>query len=287
MSSTQTNSSKPKKTAKAVVAAEAVSETKAVATVKTTAAAKLDKAAYDKAAWGAPEKLTTRDIVIPKILAMQAMTKSVTEGKTKFGEFRESLSQKLLGDCDSPIEFIPFFRSLEYVVMRKDKKQFKFHRVEPIGDDNEEWEQENEGHEERWYRTTNFYCLLPSEVAEGGALPYLLSFRSTSAKAGSKLSTTMFVKNLRPRGAPRHEETPAGTVMQLMGSKKTNDEGTFVVMDVMEKRPSTEEEVAAAFSWAQTVQQGNTKVDHSDLERDVNTRGAAAPSESVEESDNF
>ena len=284
MSSTQTNSSKPKKPAKAVVA-EAV-ETKAVATRKSSEATKLDKAAYNKSAWGAPTKLTTRDIVIPKILAMQAMTKAVTEGKAKFGEFRESLSQNLLGDCDSPIEFIPFFRTLEYVVMRKDKKQFKFHRVEPIGDDNEEWEQENDGHEERWYRTTNFYCLLPSEIKEGGALPYLLSFRSTSAKAGSKLSTTMYVKNVRPRGAPPHEETPASTVMVLMGTKKTNDEGTFVVMDVQEKRVSTEEEVACAFTWATAVQEGKTKVDHSDLERDVNTRDAKA-AEPVEESENF
>lgn len=220
--------------------------------------------AYDPAVWGAPS-ITAKDIVIPKILAMQAMTKAVIDGSAKFGEFRESLSGVVLGDTQTPIEFIPFHMEKVWIIFEKEGKgdKFKFSGVIPIipANENLTYEGENdEGTPIKRYRTLNFYVLLPKEVEAGTAIPYMLSFRSSSAKAGTKLTTMMYMKNIKAG------KLPASTVMTLHGEKTQNDDGTFIVMDVKEKRESTAKEVHEAFEWVKTVRSGAVKVDHSDLE---------------------
>lgn len=236
--------------------------------------------AFNPAAWGKQE-LTAKDIVIPKIFAMQGLSKPVTNGEAKMGEFRDS-NGILLGGLDKPIEFIPFYRTVEWVIFRKNGDVFKFQRIEAITPQNENNQMEitdDDGNEEKWYRTTNYFCLLPHEMEDGGALPYLLSFRSTSARAGSQIATTMYIKNIKPRALPperQHEATPASTVMKLVGEKVTNDKGTFIVMKAQEVRLSTPQQVAEAFAWVQTIQKGAVKVDHSDLENEVN-RGRSEP----------
>lgn len=234
----------------------------------------------DLSAWGVQEhNLTARDVVIPKILAMQAMSKLVTAGEAKFGEFRESLNNVILGTEKEPLEFVPFHMEKVYVVMREEKGKFKFHHQEPITSMTEGHEFEAvsaEGAKEKWYRTMNFYVLLPKELEEGTAIPYLLCFRSSSAKAGQKLCTTMFMRNLKAG------KTPAAMVLELSGVKTTNDKGTFIVMDVKEKRASTNKEIEEAFSWNQTIRGGSVKVDHSDLEAESSGAAAGAAPESTE-----
>lgn len=244
----------------------------------------LSPEAYNPDAWG-KQALTAKDITIPKIFAMQGLSKAVAAGDAKMGEFRDS-NGILLGSVTAPIEFLPFYRTVEWVIFRKagpkPEDVYKFNRIEAITPQNDnmplEYDDED-GNKEKWYRATNFFMLLPKELADGGALPYLMSFRSTSARAGSQIATTMYIKNLKPRNLPegrKHEQTPAGTVMELVGEKVTNDKGTFIVMKARDKRASTAAEVAEAFQWAQTIQKGAVKIDHSDLEADTVVPHAAA-----------
>lgn len=260
MSATQTEKVKAKGKPSAIVAAPTALATRAPVDLKK---------------WGRPD-LTTQDIMIPKILAMQGMSKKVLAGEAKFGEFRDSLNDVVLGDEKNPMEFVPFFSEKVYVVMRQAKgaKQFKFHHQEPITRANESHEYLcalPDGGEEKWYRTMNFYVLLPSQIAEGKELPHLLSFRSSSFKGGSRLMTRMWVQN------PQEGMSPAGMVIQLSCEKKTNDQGTFVVMDVKAIRKATEEEEAVAEKWNTTVQSGAVKVDHSDLVEESSGAAPAAP----------
>jgi hypothetical protein len=247
-------------------------QSKAVVTAETTAVAPRTTQA-DLAAWGVHESmLTSKDIQIPKILPMQAMSKLVTNGDAKFGEFRESLDNRVLGDLNSPLEFVPFFMEKCYVVMRLKEGKFRWNRSVPIVPANEDHPfeaQSEDGHAEKWYRTMNFYVLLPDEVKKGCAIPYVLSFRSSSARAGQKLTTRMYVKNLQA-GA-----TPASMAMKLLGTKTTNDKGTFVVLDVETLRESTEQEVAECFDWVKKIRGGNVKVDQSDLEQEATERATA------------
>lgn len=227
--------------------------------------------AGDLKAWGV-EGLTQRDIVIPKILAMQGLSKLVTSGQAKFGEFRDSLNGVVLGEIGKQaIEFVPFLLEKVWIVFEdknppgSQQTNYKFTKVEPLTAENENWPYEEviNGVKIRRDRTMNFYVLLPGEIEKGGAIPYILSFRRTSARAGQKLATTMFMKNLKAG------KTPASMVLELHGEKQQNDKGTFVVLDVKEKRPSTTAEIAEAFSWVKTVKAGKTRADTSDLEAEA------------------
>lgn len=233
----------------------------------------------DLNAWGVPAmNINARDIQIPKILAMQPGSNAVTAGEAKFGEFRDSLSGNLVGDVKNPIDFIPFFMEKVFVVMRLDKGQYKFNRQVPIvpAIEDHDFEHKEGEWQEKWYRTLNFYVLLPQEVADGSAIPYILSFRSSSARAGQKLATTMYMKNLKAG------KTPPAMTMSLSGATQKNDKGTFVVMDVKEKRASTSEEIASAFEWVKTVLSGRVKVDHSDLESEASSTASAPAGESTD-----
>lgn len=223
------------------------------------------EAPVDLAAWGL-EDMSAKDIMIPKIFIMQAMSKQVTAGDAKFGEFRDSLNNNILSDGKTPIEFVPFLRERCYVIMREEKGQYKFKTTVPITPANEDWDFEavdEDGARLKRYRTQSFYALLVKDIKEGSAIPHMISFRSSSSKAGQKLTTTMYVKNIAAK------KSPAAMVMELSANKQTNEKGTFMVLDVKEKRPSTTEEVAECFSWVKTIMGGKVKVDHSDLENEA------------------
>ena len=276
---TQTNkTTKGAKKGAVVAAAAPKKEEKAVAVRKTTAAA-TPLSAQDQAAWGV-QKLTHRDIIIPKLLAMQPMSKKVTAGEAAFGDFLDSLSGDVVGSINKPIEFIPFYMEKVYTVMEDKLGKFEFLKQVPITPENEdeEFEQVNPENKkpQKWYRTMQYYVLLPNEVEAGTAMPYVLSFRSSSARAGQKLSTTMYVRNIKAG------KVPASMAMMLGGVKKTNDKGTFIVMDVSESRESTEAEVAECFNWLKTIKAGAAKVDHSDLAEEAG-EARAAPTDGNEE----
>lgn len=246
--------------------AEAAKKTKkediqAVA-VATEAQAPAVRQPVDLAAWGV-QQLTSKDIIIPKILAMQGLSKFVTDGKAMMGEFRDSLNGGLLGDYEkNPLEFIPFYLEKVWAIYEEKNGEMKFSRTVPIEPGNENWpiEEVLNGVKIKRDRTANFYVLLPSDIKKGEAIPHILSFRRTSARAGQKLNTTMFMKNLKAG------KTPASMVMELFGAKVKNDKGVFIVLDVREKRESEAGEVAEAFSWVAHVKSGAAKVDNSDLE---------------------
>lgn len=249
---------------------------KALAT--TTAAPLPAHAAGIADEWGITS-LTSRDIMIPKILAMQAMSQPVISGEAKFGELRDSLNGKILGGIAKPITFIPFYMDKCFVVMRVKDGKFKFHRTEAITAYTEDHEFEctaEDGQAEKWYRTMNYYVLLENELKNKEAIPYVISFRSTSARAGQKLATTMFMKNIKAG------KTPAAMIMELSATKTQNDKGTYVVLDVKESRPSTEAEVSEAFQWVKTVRAGKVKADHSDLEQETSSGTVGTAPESTE-----
>ena len=77
---------------------------KAVATKSETA---VSNVAHDLSAWGETE-VTSKDIVIPKILCMQGLSDLVSDGKAKMGDFVDSLEGNILGDIDNPVAFVPF-----------------------------------------------------------------------------------------------------------------------------------------------------------------------------------
>ncbi len=228
--------------------------------------------------------VTSNDIIIPRILLMQPMSQKVTAGEAAFTEFRESLSNDLIGNHEKPFEIVPFMMEKVWVEFNvEDPNDKKFLRVVPITPQNElakyEYEEVIEGKKVKCMRdrTLNFYVLLPHEIESGAALPYIISMRRSSMQAGKKLATQMFVKNTASG------KTPAATVMAVSCSKTTNDKKqTYAVADVKPLRATPDKYVVEAFKWLQIVKSGKAKAHEESYNEDVETEvgGSAAQASS-------
>jgi len=227
--------------------------------------------AADLASWGAGQVLTANDIILPKIWALQHMSEKVGAGQGKFGEFRDSVNNDLFGDLENPFEVIPFhlvvkWMEFDIIANKSGARKRNFKQIVNIQNnpslpgynDNLPYT-DADGLVER-DRVMDYYVLLPMEVAEDRALPYVISFKRTSIKAGKKLALQMFVRN-RDAGM-----VPAAVVFNLSGKSVSNDDGTFVVMDVATSRKTSDKELGTALKWWQQVEKGMTRVDEVEME---------------------
>ena len=210
--------------------------------------------------WDTPV-LSANDIVIEKILPLQKMSKKLEDRKAgyRYSELRSTMESRLFGDLDQGFEFIPVAMERFWVITEgKDKK---FVGIVPENSENQNlpYEEMVDGKLITRVRFMEFYVLIPSDVKDGGAVPYLLSFKSTSLKAGKSLATQMYVKN-RAANLP-----PPATVCELTLEEKSNDKGTFLVQSVKAKRKASAEEIQAAFNWYTSIKSGAVKKDDSDL----------------------
>lgn len=213
--------------------------------------------AMDVDSWG-DSSLTTDDLVVPRVLAMNHMSDLVKQKKADFGEFRDSLEGSLLGSLEKPMLFVPFHLEkvwFEYEIV-KGKRQYSSQFAVTAANEKLAWRDEEAGVERD--KVYNFYVLLPDQVAAGSSFPYLLSFRRTSMKAGQQLATIMYARNKRA-GLP-----PAATVFSLGGRVVSGDGGEYIVLGVQTERKSSEDELGEAFSWFETVKQGQAKVHEGD-----------------------
>jgi hypothetical protein len=204
--------------------------------------------------WG-QSTISGKDIVIPKILCMQGLSDLVSQEKAKMGDFVDSLTEQVIGNyVSAPIQFIPFHMEKLWAVKTKPagKDAFEFVKFEAVtaANENRNYDETIDGVEFKYEYTLRFYVLLPNDMS----LPYIISFKGTSTRAGKILATQMFVKN-KAAG-----KIPAAYTMSLSGVKDKNDKGTFIVMNVTPDRAATAEEVSNAFNWYKAVSGGGVKV---------------------------
>ena len=237
-------------------------------------------AAYESTdAWGNDTDFSAQDMVISKILPMQGLSKLVTEGKAMMGDFCDSVNGTKLGSIDQPLDFIPFKVDKMWVKTITSKGKTTFDGIDPITRANESAPKEeqlpNGDFLHRDY-TYYVYCLLPKDLEEGNMVPYILSFKRTSVRAGKKVMTQMFVRNKMAN------KTPASWVMQLSGARQSNDKGTYIVVDVNTMhRETTKEELNMAFEMFNMIKEGDSKIDHSDEIKETKPKGNYA-SENME-----
>lgn len=213
------------------------------------------------------DHLDPNDIILPKILVMQGLSKLVADGKAVLGEIRESLDGKLLAEREKPLEFIPFHYYKTWICFLEEKGKLQYKKQVPFTAENANWEWEGttkEGVKFRNDATLNFYCLLPDEIKSGMFLPYLLSFRRTSYKAGKTLVTQK--EKLKMFKRPL-----ASMTFNLVGQKTENDLGKFYKFEITPGRNTTKEELEAVMPWFDMAQSTVLKVDESDLAEEATT----------------
>jgi hypothetical protein len=236
----------------------------------------------DLSAWGGGQALTSKDILIGKILPMNFMSEKVKEEKAKYGEFRDTVFNKKFGDLKTPFEFVPIYMEKKWIEFdvianKAGARKREYKQIIPIVDNptaagyNDDLPYVDPEHNIERDRCMDFYVLIPEEIKTGEAIPYILSFRRTSIKAGQKLAMQMFQRNAKA-GLP-----PAAVTMKLSGKTVQNDEGEFVVMDVESARKTEKAEMQDAFEWYKLITAGKTKVDTSDYQEEAKARSGGKP----------
>jgi hypothetical protein len=203
------------------------------------------------------------DLLLPKVLLMQGLSDLVTEGKAIMGELRHSLEGRLLGSHEKPLEVIPLLVRKSWVVFVEENGKLEYSGEVPFTSANAHWLLDDvwEGKKVRRDKSLNLYCCLPGEVDEGVFLPYVISFRRTSYKAGRKVETAretlkMFKKPL------------AFKTLLISAYKDKNDKGVYFVFDVIPGRKTTEAELAGVSPWFDLIKNSAVKVDDSELKKD-------------------
>lgn len=219
--------------------------------------AKASSAASD---WGVD--IDAVDIEIPKISIMQAMSKSVLDkaSEAQIGEFRLSTTNEKVAETDG-FEAIPFhvdklWYVSDYVTDKKGKRKAEFNRVEAQTPENSGHKFETET--ERWQKVLNFYYLLPGELEDDAALPYVTSFKGTSYRAGKSLLNQMYVKSVKAHGRP------FGAVIKISAREETNDDGTFMVLQTAPVREADKAELELCAEWNNMVRTMRVAVDESE-----------------------
>jgi hypothetical protein len=209
--------------------------------------------AHDLGEWGTGD-ISSKDLIIPKILAMQGLSELVTDGKAKIGDFVDSVSGEVLGSIEKPLSFVPFHMEKTWIISRKKKgeQKFEFEKYEAVTPQNMElpFESKDGDDEIKNEYALQFYVLLPHDTS----MPYVLTFKSTSLRSGKVLSTQMYVRN-RAAGL-----VPPAYIMELGGKKEKNDKGTFVVMETKPKGKTPDALIAECLNWYKVIKAGGAKV---------------------------
>lgn len=211
--------------------------------------------------WG-NDDIDNDDIVLPKILLMQAMSEAVNEkGIAKPGDIIKSTTEEVMGGLDMPLEIIPLNSFKTWILSMKEGQKFIYKSTEPMTPANVtrklEWE-DDLGNEWRADKSLNFYVLLPVEIesalkGDSACIPHLVNFRRTSYMAGRNLVSGM-------KESAFLNQPGASRVYNLKVTKRKNDHGTFFVFDIGKGAKTTTAQLQFAKKWFDTLKTAEVKV---------------------------
>lgn len=225
------------------------------------------------------EEILASDILIPKLLLMQGLSELVNARKAAQGDMVKSTTGEIVGGPDKPAEFIPLTFFNQWILQEKVGNKYEFRGVEPMTAANADlpWDFQQDGTQWKRVKSINVYALLPGDIAREreakklaqktgempdpntALMPVLVSFRSTSYKAGQAI-VTHFAR------AKKYNLPGYVSTMKLKCRQDKNDLGTFYVFDVEQGSKASKEDQEVASEWYKLLATSKVRVDDSDLE---------------------
>lgn len=194
------------------------------------------------------------DILIPKILLMQPVSKFVADEKAAPGELVGSLDANVLAKKGKEVELVFFHRFKTWTNMKIVNGKEEFDSIVDFTPANANLPRE-EGDYKR-YETLNYYVLNAADLKLESFLPYVVSFKSTNYKIGKKVETF--------RAKMQEFRKPLAFKTLLLGSEQQeNDKGRFYINTVTEGRDTTDQELSKVKHWYDMIQNSRVKVDTS------------------------
>ena len=217
-----------------------------------------------QSSWGA-EQASSKDMLIPRIMLMQDLSDAVKSGKCRPGAIIDGTTNKVLVDSvGKKFEIIPILTYGEWlcydVLVRNNKEEVTYKNKVVCDKSNENWSPEEvvAGGLVRRVRQINFLVLRPENIHE---LPYMVSFKKTSMRAGKKLSTHFQVSAMK--GLPAAKQ-----VFTLSSIQLTSKGFTYYGFEVEPARASTPDELRYAYHWYQMFNKGAAKVEDEQADAD-------------------
>ncbi len=239
------------------------------------------------------EDLDSSDILVPRVQLCQAMSKIVKAGDAVEGALINTVTKERIGGFGdakkTELKAVPFivvksFKTWAISEKKQGETKFKFVRTIPMTSENALLPQEEtiNGVQIQNDRCLNFMLLTEEELAQGSAMPMVLTFKRTSYKAGQ-----VIVSALKRLQMQNPKVNMWDLKFTLSVETKVNDEGDeWVILSVKPGAASTPEERQVAFEWFSilTKNAGNVKMapEHEDEEDD---RDSGLPSEGVKAAD--
>lgn len=224
------------------------------------------------------------DLLIPKILLMQGQSDKVLDGSCKAGDIIKSTDGTVYGSAREkdakPLRFMPIYMYKTWVkqeVLGKGKLQYI--ETYPVTPQNtsQKWEQveEIEGvvRQFKLTKNINFYVMLEEDFGNPLAVPHVLTFRSTSAKAADIIESWFAECNVAQKArmaknTKGHLMLPFAKLFELSGKLESNDDNSWFIFKTRDLGPIAEsdERISQGFNWYKTVSKYDhvSKVDNSD-----------------------
>jgi hypothetical protein len=219
--------------------------------------------------WGS-ETISNDDILIPKLLLMQAMSQLVSEKEAaEAGDIIKSTTEEVVGGREKGVKIVPLMSFKTWTISEFTGSKFEFRSTEPLTMQNAaaalEWTDaasDGSGKTTTWRRDKglNFYVLVKGDLeaavnGNGACLPALISFRRTSMQAGKKLASGISESAMMKRPA-------ASRVYELKSMKRKTDDHTYFVFDLVPTADKvSNEELTFAKQWYDTLKSSQVKVD--------------------------
>ncbi len=216
----------------------------------------------------------TSDILIPKILLMQGPSKLVAEGKAAQGDMVNSVTNEKLGDKTKGITFAPLSTYKTMTVMRDKDGMYIYDRTEPwtSAHASKPFEETLNGTKYKNYPTLNFFVMLESELKKANTMPCLISFKSTSLKAGKKMINHF-------ASAADIGQKPCSGMLTLTCKLESGKKGPYHCLDISFSGNTPAEYGPKLLRWESILKQTAVKVD--------NTEEKESEAVGVSESDEF
>lgn len=210
------------------------------------------------------------DIKVSKLLITQASSDFFKDGRASVGEIRGSTECNLVAALGEEVEFIPFFCWKTWVTVKEKGGVFLAEAPQTIGAPKRPREETTDvskldgllpAHADlgvtavKHYEQLNYYCLLPKDIAEGVYMPVVVSFKSTSYKAGAVIESKRAL--LEEFGKPVCVKT-----FKLGAKEDKNPDGqAYFMYTVAESRNTTDLELEAVQRWASKFKTATVTVD--------------------------
>lgn len=233
------------------------------------------------------ETVLKSDVVIPKLLLMQALSDFVVEKKAQSGDMVRSTTVEKLGDEKNPVAVIPLtFQNLWMLsedVTGKGKMEFRGYEPRTALNEHLDWDFTRDG--TNWKRTKvmNLFALLPADIDAQEAelkkfeetgempdldkvlLPVVIPFKNTSFKAGKEV-VTLFAKAESVSQQIGKDVPVYGQTLLLSCTPEKNEKGHFYVFHTSRGGKTDAKYIASASSWYSTLTKMGAaiKVDESD-----------------------